>query len=97
MNVHKPRLTFTWKDINVIFQFCSPKRKTHKIHMNNARVKLSKNMFLGEILKHKQKIWLIWTYDHSKVPNYGLVKINKERTLDMNYHFILQHILSHLQ
>ncbi len=32
------------------------------------------------------KIWS--NYDHSKVTNYGLAKVNNERALDMNYHFI---------
>jgi hypothetical protein len=33
--------------IDVIFKFGSPKRKTHKVHKNNAHIKLSKTYAFG--------------------------------------------------
>lgn len=54
------KLKLTSKDNDIIFQFQSPKMKTHKIHIKNA---LSKDMFLGIFfLKNKQILKLIWIH-----------------------------------
>jgi hypothetical protein len=51
--------------IDVILKFGSPKRKTHKVHKNNAMFKTFKKYVFGtKILKNKQKLQLIWTYEN---------------------------------
>ncbi len=50
---------------SVIFKFKSPKRKTHKIHMNNDPCKAFKKYVFGtKKLKNKQKLQFIWTYEN---------------------------------
>jgi hypothetical protein len=50
---------------NVIFQFGSPKRKTHKVHKNNAPSKTFEKYAFGTIfLKKKKNLQLMWTYEN---------------------------------
>jgi hypothetical protein len=50
---------------NVIFQFGSPKTKTHKDHMNNDPCKAFKKYVFGtKKLKMKIKMQFIWTYEN---------------------------------
>ncbi len=50
---------------NVIFKFASPKRKTHKVHKNNATFKIFKKCVFGtKKFRNKQKLQLIWTYEN---------------------------------
>jgi hypothetical protein len=50
---------------NVIFKFGNPKRKTHKVLMNNDPCKaLKKYAFRTKKLKNKQKLQLLWTYEN---------------------------------
>jgi general stress protein 26 len=56
-----------------------------------THVKLSKtNFFRINTLRNKQKLQLIWTYEnmvnfnHSKDPNYLMVKVLKENIFHMN-------------
>jgi hypothetical protein len=52
--------------VDVIFKFESPKRKTHKVHKNNAPFKtLKKYVFGTKKLKNKMKITThmdLWKY-----------------------------------
>jgi hypothetical protein len=68
---------FVFSVTNVIFKFESPKKKTHKVRMNNDPYKNFKKYDFGtKKLKNKQncnsygliKIWS--NFNHSKVPNY---------------------------
>ncbi len=51
--------------IDVILKFGSPKRKTHKVHMNNDPCKTFKKYAFGiKKLKNRQNLQLIWTYEN---------------------------------
>jgi hypothetical protein len=58
-------LKLVFNVIDVIFKFGSPKRKTHKVHRNNAPSKNFKKMFLGQ-----KKLKTNKNYN-----SYGLMKI----------------------
>ncbi len=67
-NPHISTSTFTLIESNVIFQFGSPKKTTHKVHMNNAPSKTFKKYAFGtNKLKNKQKLQLIGTYEENMV------------------------------
>ncbi len=56
---------FVCNVIDVIFKFGNPKRKTHKVHKNNAPSKTFKKYAFGtKNLKNKQKLQFIWTYEN---------------------------------
>jgi hypothetical protein len=42
--------------IDVILKFGSPKRKTHKVHMNNSPCKALKKCFWDKEIGNKQKL-----------------------------------------
>jgi hypothetical protein len=53
----KPTSTLTLKELNVIFQFESLKRTTHKVHMNNTPSKNFKNIcFWDKEIEKQTKI-----------------------------------------
>jgi len=50
-------LKLVFNVIDIIFKFGSPKRKTHKVHMNNAPCKTFKNIcFWDKEIEKKTKI-----------------------------------------
>jgi len=56
---------YVFNVLDVIFKFGSPKKKTHKVHRNNAPSKTFKKYAFGtKKLKNKQKLQLIWTYEN---------------------------------
>ncbi len=56
---------FLFNVINVILKFGSPKRKTHKVHKNDAPSKTFKEYDFGtKNWKNKQKLQFIWTYEN---------------------------------
>ncbi len=91
-NLSKSMWKLIYNVVNVIFWFGSLKKETHKVQKNNAPSKNFKKMFLG------QKIWKanknynsyglikIWLYfNHSKVLNYWMVYVFKEKILHMSW------------
>jgi hypothetical protein len=98
---------FMWKLVfnlvDVILIFGSPKRKTHKVHTNNAHVKLFKNMFLGQKkLKKQKKIEThmdLWKHGQILTIQKSLtikwLRFSKKRFFIWVYHLILHYILSH--
>jgi hypothetical protein len=52
----KSMWNFVFNVIDVILKFENPKRKTHKVHMNNSPCKTFKKYLVGtKKLKNKQK------------------------------------------
>jgi len=59
------KLAFNVTD--VIFKFESPKKKTHKVHKNNATSKTFKKYVFGtKKLEKINKLQFIWTYENMK-------------------------------
>jgi hypothetical protein len=57
------KLVFNVTD--VFFLFGSPKRKTHKIHKIMPNLQLFKAyVFVTKVLKNKQNLQLIWSYEN---------------------------------
>jgi hypothetical protein len=100
MNVHKPLgQNLHQKMLMPILNFEILKRKTTKSIWIIPQVKFSKNMVLGGNFEKKlikfNSYWLmkIWSNsNHSKVWNYDVAKVNRERALNMNLSF---HITTH--
>ncbi len=64
-NLPKSMWKLVFNVADVILKFGSPKKKTHKVHKNNAPSKTFKNIFFGtKKLKNKQKLQLIWIYEN---------------------------------
>jgi hypothetical protein len=64
-NLPKSMWKLLFNVVDVIFYIRSPKRKTHKVHRNNAPSKTFKKYAFGtKKLKNKQKLQLIWTYEN---------------------------------
>jgi hypothetical protein len=53
MNVCRPKSKLISKDAHVIFQFWNPKRKTHKVHMNNAPNNAPSKAFKNYVFQKK--------------------------------------------
>jgi len=84
--------------IDVILKLGSPKRKTHKIHMINDPSKTFENICFGDKFFfwktnkncNSYGLMKIWSdLDHSKVPNYWMVKVFKEKIHDMSLSFYI--------
>jgi hypothetical protein len=94
---------FVWKLVfnvvdHVFFKFGSLKRKTHKVHRNNAPSKTFKKYVFGIMfLKNKQKLQLIWTIQPSTIQKFLTTKwlrFSKKRFLAWVYHLVLHYILN---
>jgi hypothetical protein len=101
MNVHKPLgQNLHQKMLMPIFNFEILKRKPTKCIWIIPQVNFSKTYGFGGIFLKKHLIkcnsyglMKIWSNsNHSKVQNYDLAKVNKERALNMNLSF---HITTH--
>jgi len=89
--------------IDVIFKFGSPKRKTHKVHMNNSPSKAFKKYAFGPKWLKKIKIKIathmdLWKYGQILTIQKSLtikrLRFSKKRFLIWVYHLVLHYILS---
>ncbi len=76
LNLPKSMWKLVFNVFDVIFKFGSPKRKTHKVHKNNAPFKNFKKYAFGTKKLKKNKIathmdlWKWSNLNYSKVLNY---------------------------
>jgi hypothetical protein len=110
-NTHSIPSKFMWKLVfnvfDVIFKFESPKRKTHKVHKNNAPSKTFQNICFWEkkfekiyqlgalVIATHMDLWKygqIWTIQKSLVIKW--LNFSKRRFFICVYHLILHYIFN---
>jgi hypothetical protein len=88
---------------NLYLIFGSPKRKSHKVHMNNAPCKFFFKYIFGRSFLKKQKKFEIhmdlWKHGQFLTIQRSLtikqLRLSKKRLFIWVYHLILHYILSH--